>query len=144
MCPRLGCIFSPSTRLSSLYLFQSKFGDSTRMVTFFADMESGDSYRQMVPPCIDAGPASGSFSFSPITCSASALVTSLQASNSAEAPDAGVEVAGLAPAFAAPASLVLLLFWLHAVKVNRASSRKPAMRCEIFLRRINGPSLLKR
>jgi len=54
-------------------------------------IESGDPYRQIVPPAMDAGPESASFSFSPSTCSASALVTSLHASSSL-----GLLAAGLA------------------------------------------------
>jgi hypothetical protein len=77
------------------------------MVTFFADIESGDSYLQMVPPAVDAGPESGSFNFSPITCSASALVTSLHASSSVEAGAAAK-------------------FWLHTVRLikNKNAARR--------------------
>jgi len=49
-----------------------------------------------VPPAIDAGPESASFSFSPIAASASALVTSLQASISPELLEDDDEVAGAA------------------------------------------------
>src|SRR5262249_61952861 len=87
--PRLGCILSPSTLLSSLYLFQSKFGDSMRTVTWRADIVSGDSYMHSSPPCMETGPDSPSFRCSPSTASASALVTSVQASNSLDAEAAG-------------------------------------------------------
>jgi hypothetical protein len=88
------------------------------MVTTLPDSESGDPYMQIVPPWVEAGPESASFSFSPITCSASALVTRVHASIS---PDAAVL-----------ARLALLIelepdgvedsgFWLQAEKVKIAA-----------------------
>lgn len=53
----------------------------------------------MLPPTVDAGPESGSFSFSPNASSTSALVTSLHASISFEFP---------LPALLAEALLALL------------------------------------
>src|SRR5262249_30898501 len=121
-----------------------KLGDSTRIVTFFADIESGDPYRQIVPPAIDAGPESGSFSFSPITSSASAFVTSLHASISpalllalvplpAGVAAAAGELVGEDAAF--PAGLLLEL---QEVKVRTANK---VIRQEQLLRRIKWISL---
>src|SRR6185437_2718404 len=125
MWPFFGAIFSPSTRLSSLNLFQLKLGDSIRTVTFFADIESGAPYMQIVPPAIDAGPESGSFSFSPNTASASALVTSLQASISPELLAVELEVEALELAAGEAALLEGLLFELQEVKAktNRLENR---------------------
>lgn len=101
-------------------LFQLKLGDSTRTVTFFADIESGAPYIQIVPPAIEAGPESGSFSFSPITASASAFVTSLQASISPELLAVELEVEALELVAGEAALLEGLLFELQEVMVRRA------------------------
>src|ERR1051326_6725601 len=135
MRPFFGCIFSPSTRLSSLNLSQLKLGASTRTETCRADIESGDSYVQMLPPCIEAGPESGSFSFSPITASASALVTSLQAKSS-EFP-AGLLVLGPAGAsfFIATGPFKVSVL-LHAVNIRVAINKiMLAIRQELLPRR---------
>jgi hypothetical protein len=73
---------------------------------------------QIVPPAIDAGPESGSFSFSPITASASALVTSLQASISPELLAVELEVEALELAAGEAALLEGLLFELQEVKAK--------------------------
>jgi hypothetical protein len=97
---------------------------------------------QIVPPAVDAGPESGSFSFSPITVSASALVTSLQASTSPELLDDELAGAALLLPSAEAALPVGFLFELHEMKTDRANSVvRPAIREEQLLRRINGPSL---
>jgi len=142
MRPFVGCILSPSTRLSSLNFAQSKLGASTRTETCRADIESGDSYMQMLPPCIEAGPELGSFSFSPITASASALVTSLQAKSSALL---ALDVAGVALALGLiPTGPLKVSVLLQEVKFNVANKViSVANRHEPLLRRINGPSFPK-
>jgi hypothetical protein len=113
------------------------------MVTFLADNDSGDPYMQIVPPAIDAGPASGSFSFSPITASASALVTSLQASISPELLDDELVGAALLLLPAGEAALLAgLLFELHEAKAKRADNVvRLAIREQQLLRRTKGAPL---